>query len=84
MPKPCPYFSVFNLLDDTLREIGLYVGRKNFSAYFLAGRVCSYCRPQGLASHAKRIPSPLCHGWNGVLSDEHFSVDVHLHFEHLH
>ncbi|MBU8879948.1 APC family permease [Bacillus sp. FJAT-29790] len=66
-----PDLSVFNLLDDTLPEIGLYVGGKIFSLIFLAGAFAA-TMASGLASHASVSRLLYVMGRNGVLPQKLF------------
>lgn len=73
-----PDLSVFNLLDDTLPEIGLYVGGKFFQLIFLAGAFAATVA-SGLASHASVSRLLYVMGRNGVLPRAFFGY-VHPTF----
>lgn len=66
-----PDLSVFNMLDDTLPEIGLYVGGKVFQLVFLAGAFAATIA-SGLASHASVSRLLFVMGRNGVLPRKTF------------
>lgn len=66
-----PDLSVFNQLDDTLPEIGLYVGGQVFQMIFLAGAFAATIA-SGLASHASVSRLLFVMGRNGVLPKRAF------------
>lgn len=66
-----PDISVFHTLDDTLPEIGLYVGGKVFQLIFLAGAFAATVA-SGLASHASVSRLLFVMGRNGVLPKRTF------------
>ncbi len=61
-----PDLGVFNLLDDTLPEIGLYVGGQMFQLLFIAGALAATIA-SGLASHASVARLLFVMGRNEVL-----------------
>jgi len=73
-----PDLGVFHLLDDTLPEIGLYVGGKAFQLIFLAGAFAATVA-SGLASHASVSRLLYVMGRNGVLPRKAFGY-VHPKF----
>lgn len=73
-----PDLSVFNVLDDTLPEIGLYVGGKTFQLIFLAGAFAATIA-SGLASHASVSRLLFVMGRNGVLPKRTFGY-IHPKF----
>lgn len=73
-----PDLGVFNLLDDTLPEIGLYVGGQVFQLIFLAGAFAATAA-SGLASHASVSRLLYVMGRNGVLPKKAFAY-VHPKF----
>lgn len=66
-----PDLSVFHTLDDTLPEIGLYVGGQIFQLIFLAGAFAATVA-SGLASHASVSRLLFVMGRNGVLPKKTF------------
>lgn len=66
-----PDLSVFNTLDDTLPEIGLYVGGQVFQLIFIAGAFAATVA-SGLASHASVSRLLFVMGRNGVLHKKTF------------
>lgn len=66
-----PDLSRFNMLDDTLPEIGLYVGGKVFQLIFIAGAFGATVA-SGLASHASVSRLLFVMGRNGVLPKKSF------------
>lgn len=66
-----PDLSTFNTLDDTLPEIGLYVGGKVFQLVFLAGAFAATFA-SGLASHASVSRLLFVMGRNRVLPGKTF------------
>ncbi len=66
-----PNLSVFNVIDDTLPEIGLYVGGKVFQLIFLAGAFAA-TTASGLASHSSVSRLLYVMGRNGVLPKKLF------------
>lgn len=66
-----PSLSVFHTLDDTLPEIGLYVGGKVFQLIFIAGAFAATVA-SGLASHASVSRLLFVMGRNGVLPKKTF------------
>ncbi|MEG0383243.1 MAG: APC family permease [Solibacillus sp.] len=66
-----PDVSVFTNADDTLPEIGLYVGGKFFQLLFLAGAFAATVA-SGLASHASASRLLFVMGRNGVLPKKTF------------
>ncbi|MBO1003265.1 APC family permease [Pseudogracilibacillus auburnensis] len=73
-----PDIGVFNLLDDTLPEIGLYVGGQVFQLIFLAGAFAATVA-SGLASHASVSRLLYVMGRNEVLPKRAFGY-VHPKF----
>lgn len=73
-----PDIGVFNLLDDTLPEIGLYVGGHMFQLIFLAGAFAATVA-SGLASHASVSRLLYVMGRNEVLPKRAFGY-VHPKF----
>ncbi|MEI3611353.1 APC family permease [Pseudogracilibacillus sp. SO30301A] len=73
-----PDLGVFSLLDDTLPEIGLYVGGQVFQLIFLAGAFAATVA-SGLASHASVSRLLYVMGRNGVLPKRAFGY-VHPKF----
>ena len=73
-----PDIGVFNLLDDTLPEIGLYVGGQMFQLIFLAGAFAATVA-SGLASHASVSRLLYVMGRNEVLPKRAFGY-VHPKF----
>ena len=73
-----PDIGVFNLLDDTLPEIGLYVGGQMFQLIFLAGAFAATVA-SGLASHASVSRLLYVMGRNEVLPKRAFGY-VHPTF----
>lgn len=66
-----PDVSVFKNVDDTLPEIGLYVGGKLFQLLFIAGAFAATVA-SGLASHASASRLLFVMGRNGVLPKKTF------------
>lgn len=73
-----PDLGVFNMLDDTLPEIGLFVGGKFFQIIFLAGAFAA-TMASGLASHASVSRLLYVMGRNGVLPKKAFGY-IHPKF----
>lgn len=73
-----PDIGVFNMLDDTLPEIGLYVGGQVFQMIFMAGAIAAIVA-SGLASHASVARLLFVMGRNEVLPKRAFSY-VHPKF----
>ncbi|HEX6595044.1 MAG TPA: APC family permease [Bacillota bacterium] len=73
-----PDWSVFRVLDDTLPEIGLYVGGEWFQLIFLAGAFAATAA-SGLASHASVSRLLYVMGRNGILPRKFFGY-VHPKF----
>ncbi|WP_391122785.1 APC family permease [Psychrobacillus sp. L3] len=66
-----PDVTVFKIVDDTLPEIGLYVGGKFFQLFFLAGAFAATVA-SGLASHASVSRLLYVMGRNSVLPKKTF------------
>ncbi|TXL66693.1 APC family permease [Cerasibacillus terrae] len=73
-----PDLSVFHVLDDTLPEIGLYLGGKIFQLIFMAGAFAATVA-SGLASHASVSRLLYVMGRNGILPKKYFGY-VHPKF----
>lgn len=73
-----PNLGIFELLDDTLPEIGLYVGGQAFQLIFMAGAIAAIVA-SGLASHASVSRLLYVMGRNEVLPKKAFSY-VHPKF----